>query len=160
LSRYKVLVDDNFHFMNQDYREVGGVYETAAEAIAACKEIVDDCLKPMLQPGMSCKALYRQYEQFGEDPFVRAIDPNGPPAAFTAWQYAREQCEVLCSDGSPRKDPRIGTVFPLNRPLAREFMSKVQASAVVQQWHEKQSLGYRDRAADWRYRFGAKIRDI
>jgi hypothetical protein len=70
VAGYKVLIDDNFHFMNEEYRGTGGEFATAAEAIAECKEIVDECLKPMLQPGMTAAALYEQYEGFGDDPFV------------------------------------------------------------------------------------------
>jgi hypothetical protein len=41
---YRVLIDDNFHFMNEDERCTHGEFESLAEAIAACKKIVDDCL--------------------------------------------------------------------------------------------------------------------
>jgi hypothetical protein len=70
VSRYKVLIDDNFHFMNEDYRVTSGVFDTVDEAVAACKLIVDECLEPMLQPGMTARALYEQYEGFGDDPFA------------------------------------------------------------------------------------------
>jgi hypothetical protein len=53
--------------MNEDYRGTGGVFATADEAIAAYRRIVDECLEPMLEPGMTATALYEQYEQFGED---------------------------------------------------------------------------------------------
>jgi hypothetical protein len=95
VSRYKVLIDDNFHYMNEEYRDTAGVFETAAEAIAECKEIVDDCLKPMLQPGMTAAALYEQYEGFGDDPFIVPVDPNDAPVAFSAWAYAKQRCQVL-----------------------------------------------------------------
>ena len=95
VAGYKVLIDDNFHFMNEEYRGTGGEFATAAEAIAECKEIVDECLKPMLQPGMTPAALYEQYEGFGDDPFVVPVDPNDAPVAFTAWAYAKERCQVL-----------------------------------------------------------------
>jgi hypothetical protein len=46
--------------MNEDYRGIGGPYETAVEEIAACKAIVDDGLKPMMQPSMTANAIYEQ----------------------------------------------------------------------------------------------------
>jgi hypothetical protein len=44
LSRYKVIVDDNFHYMDESERYEHGVFATAEEAIAACKRIVDEDL--------------------------------------------------------------------------------------------------------------------
>ena len=46
--------------MNEDYRIASGVFDTADEAVAASKLIVDECLEPMLQPGMTATALYVQ----------------------------------------------------------------------------------------------------
>jgi hypothetical protein len=66
VAGYKVLIDDNFHFMDESERIQHGVFATADEAIAACKLIVDECLKPMLQPGMTATALYVQYKGFGD----------------------------------------------------------------------------------------------
>ena len=37
MSRYKVMVDDNFHHMDEDERYQHGVFLTAEEAISACK---------------------------------------------------------------------------------------------------------------------------
>ena len=70
MAGYKVLIDDNFHFMDESGRITHGVFATADEAVAACKKIVDDCLVPMLGPGMTARALYEQYMGFGDDPFV------------------------------------------------------------------------------------------
>jgi hypothetical protein len=90
VSRYKVQIADT-----GDDKRISGVFATADEAVAACKLIVDECLKPMVQPGMTAAALYRQYERFGEDPFVVPVDPNDAPAAFTASNYAKQRCQVL-----------------------------------------------------------------
>jgi hypothetical protein len=97
VAGYKVLIDDNFHFMDEDERIQHGVFATADEAIAACKLIVDECLKPMLQPGMAATALYEQYKGFGDDPFIMPVDPNDAPLTFSAWAYAEKRCEVLAS---------------------------------------------------------------
>jgi hypothetical protein len=92
---YGVLIDDNFHYTDEKHRYEHGVYGTADEAIAACKQIVDRCLKSMLKPGMTAAALYGLYVSFGEDPFVVAVDPTDAGVTFSAWDYANEQCEVL-----------------------------------------------------------------
>jgi hypothetical protein len=93
VSRYKVLIDDNYHFMDESERITHGVFDTADEAIAACKQIVDGCLEPM--PGMTARALYEQYMAFGDDPFVMPVDPDDAPVAFSAWEYAEARCEAI-----------------------------------------------------------------
>ena len=38
---YKVWIDDNFHFMNEDERFFHGEFDTPTQAIVACQKIVD-----------------------------------------------------------------------------------------------------------------------
>ncbi|MFZ0944263.1 MAG: hypothetical protein WAN54_10195, partial [Syntrophobacteraceae bacterium] len=66
----------------------------AEDAIAACKKIVDKCLKGSHEPGMTSKELFEGYVGFGEDPF---IVPQTEPH-FSAWDYARERCMEICRD--------------------------------------------------------------
>ena len=95
VAGYKVLIDDNYHFMNEDECITHGMFATADEAITACKLIVDECLEPMLQPGMPATALYDQYRGFGDDPLIMPVDPNDAPVGFSAWAYAEERCQML-----------------------------------------------------------------
>ena len=85
----KVFVDDHFHYQDEDHRYEHGEFENPDEAVAVCKQIVDECLEHMLKPGMTAEALFDLYATFGEDPFVV------PAHAFSAWDYAKERCEVL-----------------------------------------------------------------
>jgi hypothetical protein len=85
----KVFVDDHFHYQDEDHRYEHGEYDNPDEAVAVCKQIVDECLEHMLKRGMTAAALFRLYAMFGEDPFVI------PGHAFSAWDYAEERCEVL-----------------------------------------------------------------
>jgi hypothetical protein len=85
----KVFVDDHFHYQDENERYEHGEFDNPDEAVAVCKQIVDDCLEHMLKPGMTAAALFDQYAMFGEDPFVI------PDNAFSAWDYAKERCEVL-----------------------------------------------------------------
>ena len=48
---YTVLVDDNFHYMDESERYVYGTFETYEAAVAACKSIVDLDLRNACQPG-------------------------------------------------------------------------------------------------------------
>src|SRR5260370_1549862 len=95
MSNYRVLINDNAHFMDESERADHGVFADADEAIAACKESVDDELKAMCRPGMTAKELYKLYTAFGPDPFVEALNPNDPDVEFSAWTYAKTRCKEL-----------------------------------------------------------------
>jgi hypothetical protein len=96
--RYKVLIDDNFHYMDEDHRYEHSAFVTADEAVAACKRIVDRCLQSMLKPNATAAALYELYVTFGEDPYIVTVDRTGGRVTFSAWDYAKAQCEVLARD--------------------------------------------------------------
>jgi hypothetical protein len=95
---YRVFVDDNFHYMDEDERYELGVFGTIDEAVAACKGIVDRCLEAMLKPEATAAGLYEQYVNFGEDPYIKPDDPAAARVAFSAWDYAKERCQVLARD--------------------------------------------------------------
>jgi hypothetical protein len=96
MTRYKVLVDDNFHFMREEYRTEHGVFPTAEEAVAACKRIIDSDLNDMNQPNVTSAAqLYELYQMFGDDPFIVPVDPNDENVEFSALDYAKERCSSL-----------------------------------------------------------------
>jgi hypothetical protein len=96
MARYVVLVDDNFHYQDESERYEHGVYDTAADALAACRSIVDKCLQHEYQTSMTAEALYSQYVSFGNDPFI-VVDGEGECVAFSAWDYAKECSEALCA---------------------------------------------------------------
>lgn len=86
---YWVLVDDNYHYMDADERWTLGHFETLADAIAACKQLVDECLGEYYQPGITAEALYSLYTSFGEDPYIVGSNQRVP---FSAWDYAKQRC--------------------------------------------------------------------
>lgn len=94
-NRYKVLIDDNFHFMDEDHRYEWGVFGTADEAVAACKRIVDNELTYMLKPDTTADDLYGLWVMFGEDPYVMPLNRTDARVGFAACDYAKERCEVL-----------------------------------------------------------------
>jgi hypothetical protein len=94
---YRVLVDDNFHYMDASERyelryEQGG-FDSCEDAIAACKKIVDDFLLSSHKPPMIWEELWELYTAFGDDPF---IVPYNADCSFSAWDYAKERCKELC----------------------------------------------------------------
>jgi hypothetical protein len=93
---YLLYVDDNFHYTDDEERYLKGTFETADAALAEARRIVDEFLVDAYKPGMSAADLFRSYVGFGEDPF---IDHSGDvqQVKFSAWDYAKERCEVICS---------------------------------------------------------------
>jgi hypothetical protein len=95
------MVDDNFHYMDESERYEHGIFPTAAEAVAACKRIVDENLANAFRPGATEQELYEAYTTFGEDPFILPVASTDDAVHFSAWDYARERCSALTL---PQKD--------------------------------------------------------
>jgi hypothetical protein len=88
---YTVLVDDNFHYIDESERYKYGTCAKLEEAVPVCQAILNASLQKAYKPRMSVTVLYEEYVAAGEDPFVR-----GPGANFSAWSYAKLRCEALC----------------------------------------------------------------
>ncbi len=97
VSRYKVIVNDNFHYMDEDERYELGTFSTLEEAVAACKQIVDADLTGWAERNITADELYNLYVSFGEDPFIVTLDPKDEQATFSAWDYAKERSQVLAA---------------------------------------------------------------
>jgi hypothetical protein len=91
---YRVLVDDNFHYIDEAERYELGVFASLDEARSAAQALVDAYLLSAHQPGMTAQALFKSYTAFGEDPFIVAPDQEG--VAFSAWEYAKRRCDDIC----------------------------------------------------------------
>ena len=98
MPRYRVMVDDNFHYQDSDERWEQGSYETAEEALEACRSIVDRSLQEEYEAGISAEALYVRYVRFGDDPFIVVVDGADGSVAFSAWNYAKERCRLICRE--------------------------------------------------------------
>lgn len=95
MTRYRVLVDDNFHYTEEDERSEFGVFDTVDEAIAACRDIVERSLVHLHRPGMTAGALLERYKSFGDDPFI-VTEGTGAKVEFSAWNYAETRCPAIC----------------------------------------------------------------
>ena len=95
---FRVLVDDNYHYMDESERWALGEYATYADALAACQRLVDQCLEEGYAPGKPAEALYGYYTLFGDDPFIVELSdsPDTSPG-FSAWDYAKARCQELCA---------------------------------------------------------------
>ncbi len=88
---YRVLIDDNFHYMDPEHRYSGPGFATLDSALKYCKTIVDDFLASAYRDGMSVEQLIEQYQLFGEDPFVVGEGTG----TFSAWDYARRRASEI-----------------------------------------------------------------
>jgi hypothetical protein len=91
---YRVLVDDNSDYMDEDERYELGAFSSLDAAIAAAKAVVDDYLAAAHKPGMTAQKLFASYRSFGEDPFI--VGPDQSAGSFSAWEYAQRRCKDLC----------------------------------------------------------------
>ena len=94
MTKYRVMIDDNFDYMNEDERHEHSTYEHASQALAACRRIVDQDLLGAYKQGMTAGELDDAYTSFGRDPFVVAVE-GGDRIDFSAWGYAKERCPLL-----------------------------------------------------------------
>jgi hypothetical protein len=96
MSRYKVMVDDNFHYMDEDERYELGTFSTIEEAVATCKQLIDDDLRESAKAkNYTPDELYDYYVSFGSDPFIVALDSQDGRPSFSAWNYAKGRSQVL-----------------------------------------------------------------
>jgi hypothetical protein len=91
--RYKVVVDDNFHYMDESERYTHGEFDSAAIALSAAKALVDADLNSLYRSGMTADELYGHYTSFGNDPYIVSEDQS---CGFSAWSYAKERCQEIC----------------------------------------------------------------
>jgi hypothetical protein len=91
--KYKVVVDDNFHYMDESERYTHGEFESFDIALSAAKALVDGELRSLYRSGITADELYSHYTSFGNDPFILSEDQS---CHFSAWNYARERCQEIC----------------------------------------------------------------
>lgn len=103
MPKFQVLVDDNFHFMDESERYTFGIFDSLKEAVHAAQNIVDDYLTSAYSPGMPSSDLLASYKAFGEDPFILSDDAE--PIEFSAWTYAESRCKELCTVSEPKATP-------------------------------------------------------
>ena len=90
-KKYKVLVDDNYHYMDESERYTAGSYAVLEEAINKCREITIRSLREYYEKGISPETLRAQWALFGDDPFIQGADT----VVFSARDYITDE---LCAE--------------------------------------------------------------
>lgn len=96
-GRYRLVIYDNFHYMDESEVYESGSYETYDDAVAAAKAIMREFLHSAHKPGMSANELHEIYVGFGEDPTVA---PSDTEPRFSAWDFAKAECAEICGEPS------------------------------------------------------------
>jgi len=89
---YKVFVDDNYHYMDEDHRYELGTYASYDEAVQASKKIVDEFLIENKSTYETADELCASYCMYGEDPFIVSKETF---KKFSARTYAPIKCKEL-----------------------------------------------------------------
>lgn len=92
--KYRVLVDDNGHYMDESERRSAGEYDRLEDAIATAKRIVDRSLVEFAASGRTSDELYKHYCLYGEDPFIVGAEGN----VFSARDYAGERSREFAGE--------------------------------------------------------------
>src|SRR5271155_2086872 len=98
MSRYRVMIDDNFKYREEEARTEYGTASSADEALDICRALVDMSLLEQYREGQTADELYERYTDFGKDPFVVALE-GAPKVNFSAWSYARHRTQDLTAPG-------------------------------------------------------------
>ena len=92
-GKYKVYVDDNYHYMDESERYAVGSYHSLEDALEKCKEITIGSLVDLVEKGITAENLSAQWSMFGEDPFIRGGEGSVP---FSARKFITvELCEAI-----------------------------------------------------------------
>jgi hypothetical protein len=92
-EKYKVYVDDNYHYMDESERYAVGSYNSLEKALQKCKEITIRSLGDLLEKGITPENLNAQWTMFGEDPFIMGGDGSVP---FSARKFiTTELCKAI-----------------------------------------------------------------
>ena len=92
-EKYKIYVDDNYHYMDESDRYVADSYSSLEEAVERCKELTIKSLEDLYEDGITPENLSAQWAMFGEDPFVRGGDGSVP---FSARKFiTTELCRAI-----------------------------------------------------------------
>ena len=94
---FKVIIADNFHYMDESSSYTSGEFDSYEAAEAHCRNVVDTSLVEAYEDGMTAKELFESYKHFGEDP---RILPSADEGRFSAWAYAKERCPMICGEVS------------------------------------------------------------
>jgi len=92
-EKYKVCIDDNYHYMDESERYTAGTYKSLKKAVEKCKKITIRSLEDLYEKGITPEKLSAQWSMFGEDPFIVG---SGGSVPFSARKFVTtELCKAI-----------------------------------------------------------------
>jgi hypothetical protein len=94
---FKVMVDDNFDFMDDDGRTCVGRFDSYAKALQIAKNIVIKSLNNA--QGTTAEEIYEHYTSFGDDPSI-VTEPwiDMGEDRFSAWKFAEAESKRIARE--------------------------------------------------------------
>ena len=91
---YRVMVDDNFHYMDESYRQCAGTFQKYEDALELAQKIT---LKSVLEnESNTAEETFSNYTNFGKDPFIQPFGGAPRPSAnFSAWTVAKALAQII-----------------------------------------------------------------
>lgn len=101
--KYRLVVYDNFHYMDDDEPYQKGEYETYELALADAKAMVESFLEFNWKTGMTPDQLIDVFNDFGEEPtIIPRNNDNGE--IFSARKYVKDIAESICAKLQKQND--------------------------------------------------------
>ena len=92
-DKYKVFVDDNYHYMDESERYVADSYSSLEDAVERCKELTIKSLEDLYEDGITPENLSAQWAMFGEDLYIVGAGGSVP---FSARKFiTTELCKEI-----------------------------------------------------------------
>ena len=95
MPEYKVYVDDNYHFMNEDERYLQGTYDSLDAAVAAAKKVIDRCFEGIDPRDKTPDQLFHGWSHMGDSPFIVTDDSQQDQAHIAYVESTMIEVEKL-----------------------------------------------------------------
>jgi hypothetical protein len=91
---YRVMVDDNFHYMDERYRECAGTFDNYEDALGLAQKITFESV--VSNESSTAAETFQKYKDFGKDPFIQPFGEAEPPEEnYSAWTTAEMLAELI-----------------------------------------------------------------
>jgi hypothetical protein len=91
---YRVMVDDNFHYMDESYRECAGTFQNYEDALAVAKNITLESV--VENESDTAEETFKNYKGFGSDPFIQPFGGAARPEEnYSAWTTAEMLAQLI-----------------------------------------------------------------
>jgi hypothetical protein len=142
-SGYHVMVDDNFHYMDETYRECVGTFENYQDALALAQNIAAESV--LSNKSSTAEETYEKYQSFGKDPFIRPFgEASQPEKPFSAWTMAKMVSEFM-ADGQKAIDAAYDYLGP-----------EIDVSGIIENLEAPKGYGEQERPDCWRIYYQLK----